>query len=90
MIEKEKFRSYTLDEDKDTDVIVISLKLNKEEQEILKSSQQIIEQKKDGTAIKQLFKLGAKVVHEEKTKYILDTIFGNKRKNKRSNIFDFD
>ena len=90
MLEKKEFRSYTLEEEKRGDVKVISLKLNKDEQRLLADSQKIIEQSKKGTAIKTLAWIGAKVIREEKTKYIIETLFKNKRNNKRNNIIDFD
>ena len=90
MLEKKEFRSYTLEEEKRGDVKVISLKLNKDEQRLLADSQKIIEQSKEGTAIKTLAWIGAKVIREEKTKYIIETLFKNKRNNKRNNIIDFD
>ncbi len=61
-----------------------------EDQALLKQCQEVINQNKDGTAIKTLLYIGAKVVLDEKTGYILDTIFKNKKNNKRNNINDFD
>lgn len=90
MIEKEKFRLYNLDDDKNKDVKVISLKMNKEDQALLKHCQEVLNQSKDGTAIKTLLYIGAKVLLEEKTGYIISTIFKNKRNNKRNNIIEFD
>jgi len=90
MLEKKKFVNYTLDEDKNSSTKVISLKLNEEEQALLKQCQEVINQSKDGTAIKTLVNIGAKVVLDEKIGYILETIFKNKRNNKRNNINDFD
>lgn len=89
-IKKENFVNYTLEEDKNKDVIVISLKLNKEDQALLKACKSVLEQNKNGTAIKSLVHIGAKVLLDEKTSYILGAIFKNKKNNKRNNIFDFD
>ena len=89
-IEKEKFVNYTLEEDKDKSSIVISLKLNEEEQKQLKEAKKILEQEKDGTAIKQLMFIAIKVLLEEKTQTILGVVYANKRKNKRLGIITFD
>lgn len=90
MIEKEKFVNYTLDEDKKEGVKVTSLKLNLDDQALLKKCQEVLNQKKEGTAIKSLLYLGAKVLLEEKTLFILDTVFKNKRNNKRNGILEFE
>ena len=90
MMEKERFVNYTLDEDKKPGVKVVSLKLNLEDQALLKECQKVINQSKDGTTIKSLLYIGAKVVLDEKTRFILDTVFKNKRNNRRNNINDFD
>ena len=67
-----------------------SIRLNKEEREVLESSKKIIEQTKDSTALKKLAWIGANVIHDRKERYILGVIFANKRMNKRSGIVDFD
>ena len=90
-LQKKPFRSYTLDADrKDKGFVVITLKLNSEEQAQLIQDKKLLEQVKSGTAIKQLWKIGSKVVFQEKTREIIETIKGNLRKNKRSGIADFD
>lgn len=88
-LEKKKFVKYSLDEKKGGEK-VMSLKLNPEDQALLKKCQEVIQQSKDGTAIKTLLRIGAKVVLDEKMGYILREIFKNKKNNKRNNIFDFD
>lgn len=90
MIEKQPFRAYKLDEEKNDKFETISLKLNEEERTILNQCKTIIEQKKDGTAIKQLMHIGAKVIQDEKMAVILATLFKNKRKNTRVGIADFE
>ena len=40
--------------------------------------------------LKTVFTYGAFVLHDKKTKYLLETIYSNKRKNKRLGIIDFD
>ena len=90
-LEKQPFRNYTLDEDKqEKGYIVLTLKLNLEEQAQLIKDKKIIEQTKSGTAIKQLWKIGSKVLHDQKMIQIIETIIGNRRKNKRGNVADFE
>lgn len=69
---------------------VIKVRLNDEEKLILDKAQQVLEQSKHSTALKQLCLIGAIVVFDQKTKKIIDTIYANKRKNKRMNIIDFE
>ena len=91
VLPKKAFRSYTLDEDKqDKGFVVITLKLNAEEQAQLIQDKKLLEQTKSGTAIKQLWKIGSKVVFQEKTREVIEIVKGNIRKNKRSNIVDFE
>lgn len=85
-IEQESFVRYN--EEKPVDSFTI--RLNEEERELLNKCKVIIEQKKDSTAMKTLAFLGAKVLHEEKTAYLLAIIFKNKKNNKRIGLIDFD
>jgi len=88
---KVPFRNYTLDEDKkDKGFVIITLKLNAIEQAQLIKDKKILEQTKSSTAIKQLWKIGSKVMFQDKTREIIETIKGNIRKNKRSNVVDFE
>ena len=85
-IQKKAFVRYA--EDLKTDNTTI--RLNKDEREALERAKEIIEQPKDSTALKQLAFIGAKVVQEDKVRYILATLFKNKRNNKRNGIVDFE
>ena len=85
----EGFTKYHLDEE-NKKLDAFTIRLNIEEREILNRSKKILEQTKDSTAIKQLAFIGAKVLHEQKTAYILGTVFRNKRNNKRLNIVEFE
>ena len=67
-----------------------TVKLNVEERMQLEVDKKIIEQTKDSTAIKQLAAIGSKVIHDQKIAEFLAIVQGNKRKNKRSGIADFD
>ena len=89
MLEKKKFVKYD-PFGKPVKAETISLKLNLEEREILNKCKMILEQTKDGTALKSLAWIGAKVIQEEKTQYILATLFKNKRNNNRLGIMDFE
>ena len=85
-IEQEPFVRYN--EEKKADSFTV--RLNKEERELLEKCKDIIEQSKDSTCMKTVFRIGANVLHDKKTKYLLETIYSNKRKNKRLGIIDFD
>ena len=84
--DKKPLTKYDIEKKRDT----FTIALNSEEREMLEKCKQIIEQVKDGTAIKTLAWIGANVLHDKKTKYIIRTIIDNKRKNKRLNVADFD
>lgn len=90
IIEKKPFTNYTLEEDKKKGNIVISLKLNPEEQAQLIKDKNLLQQTKDGTAIKQLMQIGSKVIHDDKMGQFMQIVLENKRKNKRLGIVDFD
>lgn len=77
-----------MDEEKREDVFAI--KLNKDERLYLERLKEVIEQEKDSTAIKQLAWIGAKVILADGTMQILETIFENKRKNKRIGVQQFE
>ncbi len=86
MLKQKPFVKYNLEKKTDT----FTVKLNTEERKEFDSFKQKINQEKDSTAIKQLAWIGAKVILEEKTSYILQVVFDNKRKNKRLGIIDFE
>lgn len=87
MIEKEPFRKYNEEKHKDD---VFSVKLNREQRELLNRCKLQIEQTKDSTALKTLAFIGAKVILSEPTDYIIKILFKNKRNNERLGIPDFD
>jgi len=84
MIKKKPFVNYTLDKDKNKKFEIISLKLNARERAALDEIKTIIEQPKDGTAIKTLMEYATKVILEDKTRYLIATLFKNKRNNNRT------
>ena len=88
-LEKQPFRKYNLDEEKEKPD-TFTVRLNKEERADLEACKKILNQTKDSTAFKQLATIGSKVLHDPKTATIINTIFGNKRKNERLGIIEFD
>lgn len=88
-LNQEPFRKYNLDEE-GKKVDAFTVRLNEEERLQLEKDKKIIQQTKDSTAIKQLASIGSKVIHSQNIKEILEVIIGNKRKNKRQNIVDFE
>jgi hypothetical protein len=88
-IEKKPFRLYDETGKKRKDVI--SIWLNEDERAKLETMKKIIEQDKDGTAIKQTFEIAyAYLIGDEKTKALLAVLFKNKRNNKRQGIITYD
>lgn len=83
---QQPFRKYNEGESADT----FTVKLNPEERQMFDRLKQIIEQKKDSTAMKQLAWIGSKVLLEEKMAYIMGVVFENKRKNKRIGVAEFE
>ena len=89
---REPFTRTRTDEEKATHKsVVLTIRLNQEELAMLKDVKAAIEQPKDGTAIKTLFYIGAfDVLHDQKTRYIVETLFKNKRNNARNGIGEFE
>tara|TARA_Y100000310_G_scaffold229433_1_gene231858 strand:- start:1158 stop:1421 length:264 start_codon:yes stop_codon:yes gene_type:complete len=85
-IVKKPFVRYNLEKKSDT----FTVKLNPEERKEFENWKYLLQQEKDSTAIKQLAKLGAKVLLDEKTKESIQLVLGNYRKNKRLGIVNFD
>lgn len=90
MIEKKKFVSYTLPEDKKQDSRVIPLKMNLEEQHQLSQIQDLLQQEQESTAIKQCIDIASKVLLEQKTLVILSHVLNNYRRNKRKGVLTYD
>jgi len=64
-------------------VIVLSIKLNQEEQEQIGKAMPIFRQNKDSTIIKQLAIIGAKVILSDLQQHICSTLFKNEVNNMR-------
>lgn len=69
---------------------VITLKLNAEERKQLEIDKAALQQEKDGTAIKQLWGIGSKVVHSTAEGLYFKTTLENMRKNKRLGIVEVE
>jgi len=69
---------------------VLTVKLNREENQTLKSCALLLQQPKRSTALKQIASIGAKVLLDDKIGVILQVILENKRKNKRMGIIDIE
>lgn len=65
---------------------VYTVSLNLEEQALLVEDMRVLRQAKDSTALKQLWKVGRAVLHDQKTGQILRAILDNTKKNKRVGI----
>jgi hypothetical protein len=90
MIEKERFRKFTLEEEENIKTFkVVSVKMNREEYYKLQDMKKILEQPKDSTALKFLGVLGAEVVLEQKTRIIIEALFKNKKNNQRTGLTEF-
>lgn len=90
-IEKKPFRDYTISEDKKkTKHKIVTIWLNEDEQEQLKQAMILLQQPKEGTALKQMAKIGYILLGEPKTNKIMEIVFKNKLNNTRLGIVDFD
>ena len=83
---KEPFIRYH--EEKKTDTFTV--KVSPKERAWLDNLKAKIHQPKDSTALKQLAKIGAKVLLDEKITFISNLIIENKRKNKRTGIMEYE
>ena len=65
----------------------LTVRLNEQELQMLKEVKLAIDQPKDSTAIKTMFYLAYyNVIHDRQTKYLLNTLFKNKRNNERNGV----
>lgn len=85
--DKQAFYSTRSEEERSGDKRrVLTLSLNVEEYNLLVEDMRLLEQSKDSTALKQLWKVGRAVLHDPETGLIIRSIFHNLRKNKRMGI----
>ena len=86
MIEQQPFTKYQ--EKKETDTFTI--RLNKHERQQLEADKKLIHQTKDGTTLKTYWQIGRYVLHDEKMRHIINTLFKNKANNQRLGIAEFE
>lgn len=86
-LEREAFTRTRLDEERATDKSkVVPVRLNIEELRTLEEAGLILEQEKISSVIKTLMNLGLIAIHKPETNYLIDSVFKNKRNNKRTGI----
>jgi len=88
MIEKKPFKRYTLKESEVKDIF--TLRLNEQERTELNEFKRLLKQPKDSTCIKTLAEIGKIVLQDKKTALIIETLFKNKKNNKRSGITEIE
>ena len=84
LIKDKPFEPQKLEEERDSNYLIFTVRLNKEETEELKEARKILKQPKDSTAFKQLAKIGYKRITSQENRIFIETIFENKRKNLRT------
>ena len=86
-LEREPFTPTRLEEERAKDKSkVVPVRLNSEELAALEEAGLIIEQEQISSVIKTLMNLGLIVIHKPETNAIIDTVFKNKRNNKRRGV----
>lgn len=91
-IEKQPFKPYKLEEEREKDKRkVFPVSLNLEEQKMLGDCMKLIEQDQPSKAIRQLFLIAhAYLIHDQKVNTVMATLFKNKKNNERRGVVDFD
>jgi len=87
---REPFTSTKLEGERDKESLVFTIRLNLAEQETLKQARQLLRQPKDSTAFKELAAIGYQCITRPETKAIIETIFNNNRKNKRTGFSEIE
>ncbi|MBW2986737.1 hypothetical protein KY333_05190 [Candidatus Woesearchaeota archaeon] len=90
MLEKKPFVNYTLESEKSDRDRVLPVKINQEWESLLKDCKKVLNQPKDSTALKQLALIGSKVLLDTQTGFIIDTVFKNKQKNRRTGLHEIE
>ena len=65
---------------------IMTISLDPQEYQALQADMVVLKQVKDSTALKQLWKIGRNVLHDQKTGLAIRTILDNISKNKRMGI----
>jgi hypothetical protein len=89
-ITQKPFVKYKLDEENKEKRETFTVSLNKAERQELEDDKKILQQSKDSTAIKQMWRIGRIVLHDDMTGKILKEILQNRNRNKRLGIVEFD
>jgi hypothetical protein len=88
MMKKKPFVKYNIE---DTKVkYIFNIRLKKEERRELNEFKRLLKQPKDSTCIKTLAEIGKIVLQDKKTALIIETLFKNKKNNKRSGITEIE
>jgi hypothetical protein len=83
--DKTPFYSTRLEEERLKDKrIVMTVSLNDQETQDLRLDMRVLRQPKDSTALKQLWKIGRSVLHDQKMGAALRTVLGNVERNDRT------
>lgn len=84
---QEPFTPYKLDDEKAKDKgETFTIWMSAEEMEWLNENKRLIRQPKNSTALKQLAKIGAYMLGQPSTAFVIDTLFKNDAKNERLGI----
>lgn len=86
IVKKPDFKRTSFEKKQDS----FTVYFNKQEREEFEAWKYLIQQEKDGTAIKQLARIGAKLLDDNKTKVILEVVLNNYRRNKNLGIVTFE
>ena len=89
LIQDKPFYRTRTDEEKAKDKsVVMTIRLNAEELAMLQEVKVALNQPKDSTAIKTMFYLAYyNVIQDAQTRYLIQTLFKNKRNNERTGAF---
>lgn len=85
-LEKKPFTRYDENSKRET----FTIRLSDEERILLKSFKPILQQEKEGTILKQLAWIGAKVLQRDETFEALNTLKHNIRRNKRLGLLEIE
>jgi len=92
MIEREKFIRYKLDEEKEREQYrKLDVRLSRADMKTLEAFKKRIQQPKDSTALKQALDLALAFVRDDRPNSTFrDILLGNRRRNKRIGLVDYD
>lgn len=89
--DQEPFTSYKLDEERSKDSgETFTIWLSKKERAWLNEQKRLLKQPKDSTCIKQLAKLGAHLLGQPSTAFLVKTLFKNEANNERLGIHEIE